>query len=67
MLGQICLLSMQENVLLSIIKNIQNLKTEKQNIELKSTKGGFPKRIYDTISAFSNQDGGGISIFGVNT
>lgn len=56
---------MQENVLLSIIKNIQNLKAEKQNIELKSTKGGFPKRIYDTLSAFSNQDEGGILIFGV--
>lgn len=56
---------MQEVLLLDIIKNIQNIKAEKQNIELKSTKGGFPKRIYDTLSSFSNQDEGGILIFGV--
>lgn len=56
---------MQENVLVSLIQNIQIIKAEKQNIELKSTKGGFPKRIYDTLSAFSNQDEGGILIFGV--
>lgn len=33
---------------------------------MKSCHEGFPKRIYDTLSSFSNQDGGGVIIFGVS-
>ena len=55
---------MQQNELISIIKEVQNLKVEKQIWELKAAKGGFPK-IFDTLSSFSNQDSGGVIIFGV--
>lgn len=55
---------MQQEDLKRLVEDIQNLKTEKQNIELKASNGGFPK-IYDTLSSFSNQDSGGIIIFGV--
>lgn len=56
---------MQQEDLVQLIKDIQFLKSEKQTVELKSANGGFPKKIYDTLSAFSNQDSGGIIIFGV--
>lgn len=48
-----------------IIKNLQSAKSEINNIEVKSAKSGCPKRLYDTISAFSNKSGG-IILFGVD-
>ncbi len=57
---------MQKEALKSLIADIQKQKTEQQTVELKETHGGFPKRIYDTISSFSNQDSGGIIIFGMS-
>ena len=48
------------------LKRIQKMKCETQNLELKTAQKGCPKRLYDTLSSFSNQDDGGIIIFGVN-
>ena len=45
---------------------IQKMKCESQFLELKSAGKGCPKRLYDTLSSFSNQDDGGIIIFGVD-
>lgn len=56
---------MQQEELIQLIHDVQFFKTERQTIELKSASGGFPKKIYDTLSAFSNQDSGGVMIFGV--
>ncbi|MEG2457715.1 MAG: putative DNA binding domain-containing protein [Bacilli bacterium] len=47
------------------IKLIRKFKSETNNIEIKSAKEGFSKKCYDTISSFSNTDGG-IIIFGIN-
>lgn len=57
---------MQEEELKRMIKNIQHQKTEKQTLELKAAGHGCPTRLYDTLSSFSNQDEGGIIIFGVD-
>ena len=57
---------MQPEELRTLIEEIQRHKTEKQTIELKSAHEGFPGKIYDTLSSFSNQDDGGIMIFGVS-
>jgi len=57
---------MTELELMDLIKKIQVQKAETKNIELKSASGGYPKKLYDTLSAFSNQDDGGIIIFGIN-
>ena len=57
---------MQEDTLRQLISDIERQKTEKQTLELKAAQYGFPHKIYDTISSFSNQDDGGIIIFGIS-
>ncbi|MDD5603721.1 MAG: ATP-binding protein [Eubacteriales bacterium] len=37
-----------------------------QNIEVKAAEQGCPTRLFDTISSFSNQDGGGVIVFGLS-
>ena len=59
-------LLMQPEELKEIVFNINSMKTETQNIELKAATNGCPKRLFDTLSSFSNQDEGGIIIFGVD-
>lgn len=56
---------MQSEELRDLVKEILRKKTETQRIELKPALGGFPK-IYDTLSSFSNQDEGGIIVFGIS-
>ena len=42
------------------------MKCETSTLEIKSAEQGCPQRLYDTLSSFSNQDDGGIIIFGVD-
>ena len=48
------------------LNEIQKMKCETQNLELKKAANGCPEKMYDTLSAFSNQDDGGIIVFGVD-
>ncbi|MBQ3894697.1 MAG: putative DNA binding domain-containing protein, partial [Clostridia bacterium] len=57
---------MREEELINLVDKIRKRKTEFQTIELKAAEKGFPTRIYDTLSAFSNQDDGGVIIFGIS-
>lgn len=57
---------MQAEELKNLVTEIKKHKTEKQNIELKAAAQGCPTRLFDTLSAFSNQDQGGIIIFGID-
>ena len=57
---------MQSEELRTLVAEIKRQKTEKQNIELKAANKGCPSRLYDTLSSFSNQDNGGIIIFGID-
>ena len=57
---------MIEIELMELIEKVTTMKTEFQTIELKAAKDGCPKKLYDTLSAFSNQDSGGIIIFGID-
>jgi len=41
-------------------------KAEGQTLEVKAAHIDCPKRLYDTLSSFSNQDTGGIILFGLN-
>ena len=45
---------------------IQRLKCETPTLEIKSAEQGCPKHLYVSLSSFSNQDDGGIIIFGVD-
>lgn len=57
---------MQTVELNELLKNVQKAKCETQTLEIKSAKSGCPQRLYDTLSSFSNQDDGGIILFGVD-
>lgn len=45
---------------------IQKVKSESNTLEIKSARNGCPQRLYDSLSSFSNQDEGGIIIFGID-
>lgn len=57
---------MTQEDFLDKLNEIQKKKCETQILELKSAAQGCPKRLYDTLSSFSNQDDGGIIIFGID-
>ncbi len=57
---------MQTEALKKLVLNINEIKTETQTIELKAATQGCPTKLFDTLSSFSNQDEGGIIIFGVD-
>lgn len=48
-----------------LLDQVQKMKCESAVLEIKSAETGCPKRLYDTLSAFSNQDEGGVLLFGV--
>ena len=51
--------------LLTLVKKIQQHNYESKTLEVKAAVLGCPTRLFDTLSAFSNQDEGGILIFGI--
>ena len=57
---------MQTDELISLAINAIKNKTEGQTLEIKAAERGCPARLYDTLSSFSNQDQGGIILFGIN-
>ncbi len=57
---------MQAETLKKLINNVITKKAESQTIEIKSAEHGCPTRLFDTLSSFSNQDDGGIIIFGID-
>ena len=56
---------MQESELIELIDKILERKIETSKIEFKSAKEGTPEKLYDSLSSFSNTDGG-IIIFGID-
>ncbi len=56
---------MLENELINLANSIKEQKCENNYIEVKAAKEGCPK-IFDTLSSFSNQEGGGKIIFGID-
>lgn len=50
----------------SLVDRIQSTQSESQTIEVKSAHDGCPERLYDTLSSFSNQDDGGVIVFGLD-
>ena len=52
--------------LIALTEEICRMKTETQTIEVKAAHLGCPRRLYDTLSSFSNQNGGGVILFGID-
>lgn len=56
---------MLEQEVIAAIEYMQKFQTETDRLEAKTAEVDFPKKCYDTISAFANKNGG-IIIFGIN-
>ncbi len=72
-LDKFCVIFKQKDVisllseeLICIAHEVCSMKTETQTIEVKAAHQGCPTRLYDTLSSFSNQDGGGVILFGID-
>lgn len=57
---------MESYALIQLVDQIQHYQCEFQTIEVKAAAVGTPKRLYDTLSSFSNQDTGGVIVFGLD-
>ena len=57
---------MVEKELKDLISQIQTRGCEEQTTEVKAAHDGCPEKLYDTISAFSNQNNGGTFVFGLD-
>lgn len=57
---------MVEKELHDLLQQIQTRGCEEQTTEVKTAHGGCPERLYDTISAFANQNSGGTFVFGLD-
>lgn len=52
--------------LIQLADEICRIHSENQTTELKAAHNSCPTKLYDTLSSFSNQDGGGVIIFGID-
>ena len=57
---------MLDQEFIRLVDRIQARKCEEQAIEVKAAARGCPERLYDTFSSFSNQDEGGVIVFGLD-
>jgi len=49
-----------------LIADVQYHQSELASVEVKAARGGTPRRLYESLSAFANQTGGGVLLFGLN-
>lgn len=49
-----------------LVADIQRRRSELDNVEVKAARGGTPRRLYESLSAFANRTGGGVLLFGLN-
>lgn len=52
--------------LIELANKVCKQKAEEQTVEVKAAHTDCPKRLYDTLSSFSNQDSGGTILFGID-
>lgn len=57
---------MQTEALRLLAADVIRMKSEGQTIECKAAAKGCPTKLFDTLSSFSNQDSGGIILFGID-
>lgn len=52
--------------LIQLVETVRRTRAEAQTTEVKAANKGCPASLYDTLSSFSNQDGGGKILFGLS-
>jgi ATP-dependent DNA helicase RecG len=57
---------MSESEILEVIAQLRSVKADSIHIEAKAARSELPKRLWETISAFSNTRGGGTLLLGVS-
>lgn len=57
---------MLQSELVELADKIRARRAEMQTVEVKSAHRGCPERLRDTLSSFSNQDAGGVIVFGLD-
>ncbi|MCL2670876.1 MAG: putative DNA binding domain-containing protein [Clostridiales bacterium] len=57
---------MQENDLIRLAEKTQRMQCETRVLEVKAAHEGCPTKLFGTLSGFSNQDDGGIILFGLD-
>jgi len=57
---------MTREELRQLVEEVQRQQCELDNVEVKTARGGTPKRLYESLSAFANRPGGGVLLFGLN-
>jgi ATP-dependent DNA helicase RecG len=57
---------MTRDELIQLIKEVQQHQCELDDIEVKSASSGTPQKLYQPLSAFANQTGGGVILLGLN-
>ncbi len=49
-----------------LVADVQRRRGESDSIEVKAARGGTPKRLYESLSAFANHTAGGVVLFGLD-
>ena len=57
---------MSREELRQLVAEVQRRQCELDNVEVKAARGGTPKRLFETLSAFANRPGGGVLLFGLD-
>jgi ATP-dependent DNA helicase RecG len=57
---------MTRNELRQFIADVQKHQSEFANVEVKTARGGTPRRLYEPLSAFANRTDGGVLLFGLD-
>ena len=57
---------MQTEELVALVRKVQQYQCETQTLEIKSAHSGCPTKLFNTLSSFSNQDEGGVILFGIS-
>ena len=55
-----------ETELLALIEEVQHLRSELDDVEVKTARGGTPQRLFEVLSAFANRPGGGLLLLGLD-
>jgi ATP-dependent DNA helicase RecG len=56
---------MTRNELRQFIADVQKHQSEFANVEVKTARGGTPRRLYEPLAAFANRTDGGVLLFGL--